>query len=106
ARRPKASRAAAANAAAKRRRAGWHGRPRPCGGGAAGLFGVRRVPAAFDGGIYPAAPAAATPPNAATRPNAATPSGGAINRPVKSGDKSPHSIKTPSAPPSSTSTRT
>ncbi|MDR2676170.1 MAG: TolC family protein, partial [Opitutaceae bacterium] len=61
----------------------------PPGGKAAAPYGVRRVLAAFDGATSRAAP------TSAAGANLSTPSGGAINRPVKSGDTSPHSINTP-----------
>jgi hypothetical protein len=58
---------------------------------AAAFYGVRRPVAAFDGAIYCPAPSAGTAANPKTL------SGGQINLPVKSGDKSPHSIKNPTA---------
>ncbi|MDR2676364.1 MAG: hypothetical protein LBC18_16255, partial [Opitutaceae bacterium] len=56
---------------------------------AADSFGVRRVLAAFDGGIYSPAPPAPAPANPFP------PSGGQMNLPVESGDESPHSKNTP-----------
>ncbi|MDR2674550.1 MAG: hypothetical protein LBC18_06710, partial [Opitutaceae bacterium] len=84
---------AAADTAAPASAAGLRGTgDPPVGGEAAGIFGVRRVLAAFDGGIYPPAP------TASNLTNPPTPAGGQINLPVKSGDKSPHSKNTTPAP--------